>query len=387
MALFTLDGLLRAARERTQLSDFGPDDFIEPLQALLADLDRPGAIGEDRVAPLRERLMRLLMNRLWFAKDLADHPQIADEVIAAPVEIISLARAGSTKLHRLLAASGDFQVLPMWKTHMFARIPGLPDGGEAERIRQVREYEAWMLEVSPDIRSGHPMFTDEAEEDQWLAECTFQRALTAIMFDAPTLSGWLMQNSPAPGYAYLHAQLQYLQWQNRQLRGDAEAAKPWLLKSPDHLGCESFVTAIFARPRFVAAHRDPVECVPSGAAMTRHFRKLYTGSLQDESVGHAVFEFLWMRTRAHMEWRNAHPEVPVLDIGFKQITFQGMTAARRVYDHLGMAMSPQAERGMRAWEAANQRDKHGRNVYTTGADEARIRELFKTYIERYSAFL
>lgn len=386
MNLFYLDALLAEARARTNSSDFGPADFIAPLEALLVDLNRPGAIPEDRVEALRERLLRLLVNRAWFAKDWAEHPEIADEVIKAPIEIVALARTGSTKLHRLLGASGDFQTLPMWKSHMFARIPGLPDGGEAERIARVREYEAWMLEASPDIRSGHPMFTEETEEDQWLGECTFRRPMSYLLFDSPTLMQYQMQHDPAPGYAYFFRQLQYLQWQNRQLRGAAEAAKPWLLKSPDYLGSEAQLTAIFKQPRLIVTHRNPIDCVPSGAAMTRHFRMLYTGSLQTESVSSAIFQFMAQLTSAHTAWRDAHPQQPVLDVAFREITFEGMSAARRVYDYLQMPLSAEAERHMRRWEDDNRQDKHGKNAYATGANDDEIRALFAGYIARYSKY-
>jgi hypothetical protein len=86
--------------------------------------------------PFQERVLRLLVNRLWFAKDMAEHPEISDEKIRAPAIIVSLPRSGSTKLHRMLSHSGDFQTLPLWRAHMFARIPGLEDGGTERRIQR-----------------------------------------------------------------------------------------------------------------------------------------------------------------------------------------------------------------------------------------------------------
>src|SRR5882757_1929589 len=136
MTLFKLDALLSEARDHSGLADFGPDDFLPGLKVPVDDLNRPGAVSADRAGALRQRFLRLLVNRLYFAKDLREHPEIQEEVIHAPVEISALPRTGSTKLHRLLAASGDFQALPMWKTHMFARIPGLAAGGEAQRIQE-----------------------------------------------------------------------------------------------------------------------------------------------------------------------------------------------------------------------------------------------------------
>lgn len=388
MSKLHLSTLLAEAKSRTGLADFGPGDFIEGLERLLGDLNEGGFIPEERTPALRQRLLRLLSNRLWLEKDWREHPQIAAEQIRAPVEIVSLARTGSTKLHRLLAASGDFQSLPMWKTHMFARIPGLAAGGEPQRIAEVREYESWMLQVSPDIRSGHPMFTDEAEEDQWLMECTFRRVLTAIMFNAAGYAQWLAAQDPAPAYAYLHRQLQYLQWQNRQLRGAAEAAKPWLLKSPDHLGCEGFLERVFPDVRVVMTHRDPVECVPSASVMAKQFLRLYTSIDDPKLVAGALMRALPQMAQAHLGWRQS-TATPVLDLGFRQITTDGPGAARRVYDFLGMELSGRAERAMQAWEQDNQRDKHGKNRYSlddSGSTAAAIREVFRGYSARYSNY-
>jgi len=388
-----LEAILEEARARTGLEDFGPDDFLPGLELLLADLNRERAIPADRLPALRARLLRLLSNRLWMEKDRREHPEIEAEEIRAPVEIVALPRTGSTKLHRLLAASGDFQYLPMWKTHMFARIPGLDDGGEARRIAEVREYEAWMLRASPDIRSGHPMFTDEAEEDQWLMECSFRRTLTAIMFKAQGYTQWLAGQSPAPAYHYLRRQLQYLQWQNRQVRGAQEAAKPWLLKSPDHFGCEALLGQVLPDVRFLVTHRDPVECLPSASVMAKQFVRLYTGLDDPLLAAGPLMQAVSQMARLHLEWRRSADEsadAPVLDIGFRQLNTDGPGAARAVYNFLGMELSGRAESAMRAWEEDNRRDKHGRNVYMledSGATAAQIRGAFGGYIERYAQYL
>jgi hypothetical protein len=388
MTKLHLPTLLAQATTRTGLTDFGPDDFLAGLERLIGDLNEGGFVPGERMQALNERLLRLLSNRLWLERDWREHPEIAAEEIRAPLEIVSLARTGSTKLHRLLAASGDFQYLPMWKTHMFARIPGLAAGGESRRIGEVREYESWMLQVSPDIRTGHPMFTDEAEEDQWLMECTFRRVLTAIMFNAAGYAQWLAAQDPAPAYAYLHRQLQYLQWQNRQLRGSAEADKPWLLKSPDHLGCEGWLEGIFPDVRVVMTHRDPVECIPSASVMAKQFLRLYTSIDDPKLVAGALMQAIPRMAQSHLAWRKS-TAAPMLDLGFRQITADGPGAARGVYDFLGMELSSRAEQAMQAWEQDNQQDKHGKNQYSlevSGSTAAGIREVFRGYTDRYSQY-
>lgn len=111
MSILEANELLLLAQARTGLSDFGPEDFREGLQTLIAGLNADAEVRPDRVKHLRENILRILVNRLWFHKDLADHPEILDEVIASPIIISSLPRTASTKLHRLLGATGDFQIV------------------------------------------------------------------------------------------------------------------------------------------------------------------------------------------------------------------------------------------------------------------------------------
>src|SRR4051812_43041056 len=94
MKEFDAKDLLRAAQDRTGLHDFGPGDFREGLEVLVNGINSDVAVRPDRVNALRENLLRLLINRLWFHKDLADHPEILDEVIESPIVISSLPRTG-----------------------------------------------------------------------------------------------------------------------------------------------------------------------------------------------------------------------------------------------------------------------------------------------------
>jgi hypothetical protein len=137
------DELLQTARSRTGLSDFGPDDFLEGFRILVASINTEAHIRDSGWPEVRTRLLRMLINRLWFAKDVQDHPEILDTDLGSPCIIASLPRTGSTKLQRMLGASGGFQTPTFWMTLMFSRIPGVADGGVAQRIRETREFEKW----------------------------------------------------------------------------------------------------------------------------------------------------------------------------------------------------------------------------------------------------
>lgn len=382
MKKLNVEELLQTARRQTGLSDFGPADFLEGIHVFIDALNEQGEVRDDRWNRLHAHMLRLLMNRLWFAKDLADHPEIADERIESPVIIVSLPRTGSTKLHRMLASTDDFQAVKLWHVHMPSRIPGLSDGGERERIAATRAYEKWMYETSPKIVTGHPIFTDEAEEDQLLGEFSFRGAYMSGAFNAPKYDQWLMQADMDPAYDYYANQLRYFQWQN-----GAAKHKPWLLKSPHHLGNEKYLVRTFKTPRIIVTHRDPAVSVASIANPVQYTRSLYTDVELSPAFGDGLVQLFGYMAREHMLWRDAHPAIPILDLSFKEINEDGPAVARKVYDFLGLSFTDRSLAAVRQWEDDNGREKHGKNVYSAGAigkTDAGIREAFADYIARYS---
>jgi hypothetical protein len=178
MRPFGVNSLLQSAEESTGLSDFGPEDFREGLEALIGSINANESVSDARWDDAREFLLRLLKNRLWFAKDLADHPEILDQKLLPPVTILPLPRTGSTKLQRMLDASHLFQPLLYWRMFMFARIPGSRDGGAAERLQETKNYEKWLYTVCPDYIKGHPIFAEEPDEEQILNRFTFRAPIS-----------------------------------------------------------------------------------------------------------------------------------------------------------------------------------------------------------------
>lgn len=239
-------------------------------------------VQPDRIAPLKDNILRPLMNRLWFQKDLSDNPEILDEEIRAPIVISSLPRTGITKLHRMLGASGDFQAFHFWKAHMFARRPGQPQGGIASRIAETRDFERWVYQASPNMLTGHPIFTDEPEEEMQLLNFSF-RTISMSIYGSPTHNQWLASADPSPGYDYLKQQLQYLQWQFPEDRN-----KPWILKTPVHFGMEAQLLRIFDQPRIIVTHRDPAKIIPSVANITQNWTAVYAQPVANETIGSAL---------------------------------------------------------------------------------------------------
>ncbi|VWX50153.1 sulfotransferase [Novosphingobium sp. 9U] len=380
--MFAADNIIAKAAQQTGLTALGDSFFREGLEVFLAALD-DAAIRPDRTDHLEQWLVRIVANRQRFVDDVARHPDILEQEVGAPIVISTLPRTGSTKLHRMLAASGDFQTLSFWQVHMPSRLPGLPDAGRDERRRITQEFEDWMYRVSPEILSGHPQFTDEAEEDQWLLQCTFRHPNFAGVFDVPAYLSWLMQVDPGPTFRSLRQQLQYSQWQTGQ------AGKPWLIKSPTHFGAEALLEQAFGGIKVIVSHRDPAKCIPSIAATSNGYRRLFSDASQPANLGAMLAGMFSQAADSHLAWRSG-TSMPVLDLPFAQITHDGPAAARSVYDFLGMPLSEAAAARMLAWEAANGREKHGSARYSAemfGTSDEALRAIFASYADRFGEYI
>src|SRR4051794_21308978 len=129
----SVEELMARSREIAGV-DIVDHEIDEPLRVLHraygeeAQLDEPGA------AAMTSSLLRLLTNRLRMKRDFARHPEIAEQQIKGPLVVMGVARSGTTKLQKVLAASGDFNFLPYWMNYSWASISGEPNEPVEERI-------------------------------------------------------------------------------------------------------------------------------------------------------------------------------------------------------------------------------------------------------------
>ncbi|MGR6998198.1 sulfotransferase [Yinghuangia aomiensis] len=116
VAPFRRDTLLDQARVQTGLADFGADDFLEPLDLLLADLEaharRLTRVGRWQT---HRYLLRLLRQRLLVAEYVKRDPGVRDERIEEPLFVVGAPRTGTSILHALLAQDPAHRVPEGWE--------------------------------------------------------------------------------------------------------------------------------------------------------------------------------------------------------------------------------------------------------------------------------
>ena len=239
-------------------------------------------------------------------RDFRRHPEIAEQPINGPVIVMGTARSGTTKLQKVLAASGDFNFLTFWQAFNWASISGEPNEPTAERIAEAEAFCRWFDERSPETKLGHSFEALEPEEEGVLTEASFVTPTFVGFAEVPGYGRWLGEQPPTIELEFLRDALKYLQWQ-----GLASADRPWLLKSPSYSSLELEILQVFPDARFVMAHRSPLRTLPSMCTLVAHFRRAYGTSTPDPRV---LFEHAASSMDAQQAIRRAHPDLPLLDV-------------------------------------------------------------------------
>ena len=370
-------GLMAKAREVTGISTID-NDVVEPLTVMVKSLNEESQLHEQGAAAIRNRLLRLLCNRLRLERDFAAHPEIAEQQIRAPIVICGMGRTGSTKLQKMLAASGDFNWLPYWQVHNPALISGSRDELPKPRIKDADDWCIWFDRMSPESKYGHATETHEPDEESYMLEMSLRTGCFMGWSEIPGYLQWLFTHDIAAQFHYLKRLLQYLQWQ-----GLHSQEKRWILKCPLYFGIEPLLLSVFPDTCLVMTHRHPKETMPSSVRLLECFHMPFTNSGVDAQAMLAGFA---AQIGQHMQVR-AQGKVPYLDLAFKQIITDVPGVMRRLYAHCGVELRESSLQKIVDWNTANPMNKSGVHKYSLadyGFTEAMIDDAFAGYINLVS---
>lgn len=388
LAKFTMnvDGLLASARKETGLADFGDDSFLEPLRILVKSYEEEADLNPVGRFLARSNISRLLKGRLQAEDLIARHPEILERELGDPVVIVGLARSGTTRLHRLLAADERFLHLKSWESVYPVPYPecfSARDEGKTDpRIIALEQGLKAVLYMGPQIAAVHPLGTFEVEEEIGLLQHAFATQLFEIQSQLPSFAHHLMTTDQTPAYAYLARMMKIVSW----FRNDPPG-KQWLLKSPQHMQDLDALMNIFPGARILCPHRDPVKVVGSSCSMAWNSVVRDNDSVTPQWVGNEWFTKTQSMLKKTLATRETIPANQQHDLLYADITADWQQAMQGVYDFLGIPFADQARNGMQQWLDENQQHKHGAHKYSLdefGLDTQQVRSALAFYSERFN---
>ena len=164
-----------------------------------------------------------------------------------------------------------------------------------------------------------------------------------------------------PTYRWLRSVLQLLQWQDER----HDPPRPWLLKSPIHLGRLDEIFSVFPDATIVHCHRDLLDAIPSHAALVESMREVYSDRVDSHEAGRYTMAISAQGLRDHAA---ARPRWLVAgktfeDIDYAEIVSDIERVVKRIYARIPLPFTAATQSALRQWVAANPRHRHGDFTY------------------------
>jgi hypothetical protein len=375
------EALMAEAEHGTGLSDWGGPDFGEAgfrhrLGVICQSMETEAALNAVGRSRAHSRLYFNLCGRLsvidWHRRH-PGQPPILDPLIGT-----GLSRAGTSFFHQLLAQDPDNITGPM----AACMIPTPPPGDEAfdtARYAFVGRLQDFHGLRAPEIEAVHPFQPENA------AECLAMQA-SAIgteyqaFFSIPTFIK--LANADAA---------ELLKWEMAvmQVLQNGASDRRWLLKTPHHMAHLDPLIEVFPKARLFFNHGDPAKVIPSICNLFKTFYGLNTDRKLDIDLG-ALAKGMCAGNAATLArvtaWREAHREVTVVDVHYKQMTADPIGEAERVYDAFGLKLSAKARGRMSDFLKVNRHahgPKHDYSLADFGLTEQDVEDALGPYLDAY----
>ncbi|MFJ1259045.1 sulfotransferase family protein [Cupriavidus sp. CuC1] len=376
------EAVLAAARHRTGLSDFGPDDFRERLRIWLRSFDEDTGLGPLGRAGLFGDAVRYACARLRFEDLAKQHPEINKVAIRQPIVIAGLPRSGTTHLVNILAADPRLRSMPLWEA--MEPIPTLEEqatpGADDPRFLRARDMWGEFEAMLPLMPAMHEMAPAHVHEDIELQALDFSSYLPEWQCRPYRWRDYYYSKDQTSHYAYGRRVLQALTW----LKGPDR----WVMKSPPHMENLRPLMTTYPDATVVITHRDPVAVLQSAITMIAYGNRIRRHAVDVKELARYWTDRLEHLLRACVRDRDTVPAGQSLDVLFDDYMADQKTVIERVYAMAGLALTDEARARVHAYLESNPRGKHGRVVYDLkgdfGIDVAALRERFGFYYQRFS---
>lgn len=382
----SVDGILADARRKTQLDDFGPQDFLRRLQLLCDEWSSDTGLTNIGKVTLRNYLVQYARNRLLIQDVVKKHPEIHDEQITQPIIVCGLPRSGTTHMLNLLAADSRLRSLPLWES--YEPVPSPLDKPREDGVdpRYARCQKKWDMtqQMTPLLAAMHPMNPDHIHEELELMNPDFASYNFEWLTQSPRWRDDYYAQDQTPHYEYTKTVLKLLQWQDRQA---GRLKQRWVLKCPQHMEQLPVLQAVFPDATVVITHRDPVAVIQSAMTMLAYGQRLNRHCVDIESLAAYWPDRIEHLLRRCVETRQILPESSSLDVPFHEFMADDMAMVEKIYAKAGLELTKQARAEMQQFVDEHPRGKHGQVQYNLkedfGIDPAVLRERFRFYFDAF----
>jgi hypothetical protein len=363
------DKMVRQAEAASGGTAVGDEAFLEDYRYLLRQVAAVPTASPLGWTGITGDIKGRMTNRFRVRRLIAEHPEIEDEPIEAPIVVTGMPRTATTLAHKILARPEGNRAPLMWELQATDRAD-IPDAVRKRRIAVARRAANFGHVFSPVLSQIHAMEPESPEE------CVF--ALPhgrnwLVCFRMPGYRKWLDRHDFLPDYRYYRQVLQVLQFGGRRRR--------WVLKSPYHLEHLDTLLRVFPDAKIMWTHRDPNTVMGSWCSLMETGVALCNREYDPHDIGRDWLEMLAQMVRIGRDVRTTLPRDRVVDVSYHQLTANPHEELPGIFKRLDMEWTPVDEQNLHDVLARpGMRRGHEYTLAHYGLDPDMVDDAFGDYV-------
>jgi hypothetical protein len=383
MATTSVDEVVERASALTDVTDTAPQHFLENLTAVVESINDEAALTDAGLQGILGQLVPALRNRIEVDAYVAEHPEVDQSRLPAPIFLTGLPRSGTTYFQYLFDQDPRLRMMRTWEGDRPSPPPALEPESAARRHAQSVENARIMREMTGGkIDAFHLTDVDGPQECLAILDQTFVNpGLLWTMSVFGYLEYLVHEADLQEAYEYHARVLRLLQ------QGTAE--RRWALKWPCHLLALDAIAAVHPDAKFVVTHRDPVQALASNCSLTNMLRAGTSPHADPLHIGRDMLELVRQHVDRLVAFDIEQEQLGsdrLVHVDYYQLVDDPAAAMPAVFDAIELEWTPEVDERVRTWREENPKGKRGTHQYDLrdyGLEREAVAEAFAAYTERF----
>lgn len=375
--------VVERASALTDVTDPAPAHFLENLDALVDAVNAEAALTDEGIQGILSQLVPALRNRIEVDAYVAQHPEVDESPLPAPIFLTGLPRSGTTYFQYLFDQDPRLRMLRTWEGERPSPPPALDPESAAQRHTASVENARLMREMTGGkIDAFHLTDVDGPQECLAILDQTFVNpGMLWTMSVFGYLEYLLHEADLQAAYEYHARVLRLLQ------QGAPE--QRWALKWPCHLLALDAIASVHPDATFVVTHRDPVQALASNCSLTNMLRAGTSPHADPLHIGRDMLELVRQHVDRLVAFDIEQEQLGsgrLVHVDYYQLVDDPAAVMPTVFDTVDLEWTPEVDERVRTWREENPKGKRGTHEYDLtdyGLERETVAEAFAPYIERF----
>jgi len=382
-ATTSVDEIVSRAAALTDVTDPAPAHFLENLDAVVTHMNDEAALTDEGLQGMLGQLVVPLRNRMEVDAYVADHPEVDDAPLPAPIFLTGLPRSGTTYFQYLFDQDPRLRMLRTWEGDRPSPPPALDPESAARRHAASVENARLMREMTGGkIDAFHLTDVDGPQECLAILDQTFVNpGLLWTMSVFGYLEYLLHQADLRAAYEHHARVLRLLQ--------QGAPDQRWALKWPCHLLALQPIADVHPEAKFVVTHRDPVQALASNCSLTNMLRAGTSPHADPLHIGRDMLELVRQHVDRLVAFDVEQEKLGsgrLVHVDYYQLVDDPAAVMPAVFEAVDLEWTPEVDERVRTWREENPKGKRGAHEYDLsdyGLTRDAVAEAFAPYIERF----